>query len=207
MNIQSLIDSKVVAVIRHANQSNIVEPVKALIKGGVVAIEITVEHEGGLEAIARLSELNLDLFLGAGTILTPEMAVKAIKAGAQFIVSPILDEAIIKTVQEHQVLVVPGVMTPTEIYQAIKLNVDMIKIFPISNLGSDYIKNIKAPLPNVPIMVTGGITLDNAFEYIQAKADVVGIGSQLLDLKKPMDESTYQTISDNAMKLMNRLTK
>ncbi len=207
MNIQSLVDSKVVVVIRHANETNIVEPVKALLKGGIRAIEITVEQEGGLDAIAKLAELKLDLLLGAGTVLSEDMARQAIDAGAQFIVSPIIDQAIIEVSHKHHVLAIPGVMTPTEIYQAIKYNADMIKIFPISNLGSSYIKNIKAPLPKIPIMVTGGVTLENAHEYFLANADVVGIGSQLVDLRKPMDESNYKAITLNAKTLVERLTK
>ena len=207
MNIQSLVDSKVVVVIRHANETNIVEPVKALLKGGIRAIEITVEQEGGLKAIAKLAELKLDLLLGAGTVLSENMARKAIDAGAQFIVSPIIDQAIIDVSHKHGALAIPGVMTPTEIYQAIKCNADMIKIFPISNLGSSYIKNIKAPLPKIPIMVTGGVTLENAKEYVHAQADVVGIGSQLLDLRKPMNESSYELITMNAKKLIENLVK
>jgi 2-dehydro-3-deoxyphosphogluconate aldolase / (4S)-4-hydroxy-2-oxoglutarate aldolase len=207
MNIQSLVDSKVVVVIRHANAANIVEPVKALLKGGIRAIEITVEQDGGLEAIAKLAELKLDLLLGAGTVLSEDMARQAIDAGAQFIVSPIIDQAIIEVSHKHHALAIPGVMTPTEIYQAIQHKADMIKIFPISNLGSSYINNIRAPLPRIPIMVTGGITLENAQEYLLANANVVGIGSQLLDLRKPMDESSYETITKNAKNLIEQLMK
>lgn len=205
MNVQSLIDAKVVAVIRHATADNIVKAVVALIDGGVKAIEITVENEGGFEAIRKLATLNEDFYLGAGTVLNKSMAIEAIEAGATFIVSPILDKEVIQVAHEHHALAIPGVLTPTEIHQAISYGADMVKIFPIINMGSSYVKNIMEPLPNIPMMVTGGITFENASEFHYA--DVLGIGSQLIDLSKPLEESDYQTIKHKAMKIMSILEK
>lgn len=205
MNIQLLMDAKVVAVIRHATADNIVKPVLALIKGGVKGIEITVENDGGYEAIKKLASLKEDFYLGAGTVLNKSMAKKAIQAGATFVVSPILDQEVIQEAHDSNVLAIPGVLTPTEIHQAIMLGADMVKIFPVINMGASYVKNIKAPLPNIPIMVTGGVTLDNAHEFHHA--DVLGLGSQLIDLSKTLDDEGYDTITNNAMKIMNTLKK
>lgn len=205
MNIQLLMDAKVVAVIRHATADNIVKPVLALIKGGVKGIEITVENNGGYEAIKKLASLKEDFYLGAGTVLNKSMAKKAIQAGATFVVSPILDQEVIQEAHDSNVLAIPGVLTPTEIHQAIMLGADMVKIFPVINMGASYVKNIKAPLPNIPIMVTGGVTLDNAHEFHHA--DVLGLGSQLIDLSKTLDDEGYDTITNNAMKIMNTLKK
>lgn len=205
MNVQLLMDAKVVAVIRHATADNIVKPVLALIKGGVKAIEITVENDGGFEAIKKLSTLKEDFYLGAGTVLNKSMALEAIQAGATFVVSPILDKEVIQVAHENGALAIPGVLTPTEIHQAIILGADMVKIFPIINMGTSYVKNIKAPLPNIPMMVTGGVTLDNAHEFHHA--DVLGLGSQLIDLSKSLDENGYESITNNAKKIMSTFKK
>jgi len=205
MNIQSLVDAKVVAVIRHASAENIIEPVKALLVGGVKAIEITVENEGGYQAIRALSTLKEDFYLGAGTVLNKDMAKTAIDAGADFVVSPILDKEIIDVVHAHGKLAIPGVLTPTEIHQAITFGADMVKIFPIINMGTSYVKNIKAPLPTIPIMVTGGVTFENALEF--KEADVLGMGSQLIKLTPDMTQKDYQQITKNAQEIMKILTK
>jgi 2-dehydro-3-deoxyphosphogluconate aldolase/(4S)-4-hydroxy-2-oxoglutarate aldolase len=130
------------------------------------------------------------------------MADLAIQAGAGFLVSPILNEQMIAVAHQHDVLAIPGVLTPNEILKAVHAQADMVKIFPIGSMGVSYLKNIKGPLPKIPMMVTGGVTLENAKEYLEY-ADAVGLGSQLIDLRKPFDEQYRKQIIENAKKIMN----
>lgn len=204
MKIETLLQHKVVAVIRHANADNILPAVLALLAGGVNAIEITVENHGGLQAIKTIANSDLDVCLGAGTVMDGLMSELAIQAGASFLVSPICNEAMIRVAHKHDVLAIPGVLTPNEIVHAIDLGADMIKIFPVSSMGKSYLKNIKAPLPKIPIMVTGGITLDNVNEYLEY-ADAVGLGSQLIDLKKELSAKYLEEITNNAKKVTSNL--
>ncbi len=197
---KQLIDSGVIAVIRHATKDNIVPAVKALIAGGIIGIEITVENEGGFEAIAACRDAFDNIALGAGTVLTVESAKKAIDSGATFIFSPILCEEVVKYSKERGVLSIPGCYSPSEIYQAIQWGADMVKIFPAANLGPSYIKNIRAPLPSIAMVVTGGIDLNNCGDFIRASADAVGIGSQLVDMKRVMNEGYLGEITENAKK-------
>lgn len=202
MKIEMLLKHRVVAVVRHATADNIVMAASALIEGGIHAIEITVENHGGIQAIKELANSGLDVCLGAGTVMDGLMADLAIQAGATFLVSPILNEQVISVAHQHDVLAIPGVLTPNEIVQAVHAQADMIKIFPVGSMGVSYLKSIKAPLPSIPMMVTGGVTLDNAKEYLKA-ANAVGLGSQLIDLRKPLDDQYRKEIAENARKVMN----
>ena len=184
MDLQTSIkETGIVAVIRHADPIRITEVVNALKKGGITAIEITVENEGGYEAIKVCAKLE-GIALGAGTVLNLEQAKKSIDAGARFIVSPILDEAVVRYCTDQSITMIPGVFTPTEIYRAILAGAKTVKIFPAAQLGPAYLKNIKAPLPPVSFIVTGGIDNKNAADYIAAGASAVGIGSQLVDMRQ-----------------------
>jgi 2-dehydro-3-deoxyphosphogluconate aldolase / (4S)-4-hydroxy-2-oxoglutarate aldolase len=138
--------------------------------------------------------------LGAGTVLTVESAKRAIESGATFIFSPILSEEVVKYSKEQGVLSIPGCYSPTEIFHAIQWGADMVKIFPAANLGPSFIKNIRAPLPAIPMVVTGGIDLHNLGDFIRASADAVGIGSQLVDMKKVSEEGYLDLITENARK-------
>jgi 2-dehydro-3-deoxyphosphogluconate aldolase/(4S)-4-hydroxy-2-oxoglutarate aldolase len=204
MKIETLLEHKVVAVVRHATPDNIVFAASALLEGGISAIEITIENHGGIQAIETLANSGLDICLGAGTVLDGLMGTLAIQAGAKFLVSPILNEKMIKVAHKHNVLAIPGVLTPNEIMAAINAQADMIKIFPVGSMGISYLKSIQAPLPKIPMMVTGGVTLENAHEYLEV-ADAVGLGSQLIDLRKPFNEIYRKEIVENAKKLMSSI--
>lgn len=204
MKIKDLLHHKVVAVVRHATAENIMDAAKALVEGGIYAIEITVENDGGLQAIETVANSDLNLVIGAGTVLDGFMAKLAIDAGASFIVSPIYNKEIIKVAHKHNALAIPGVLTPNEIFEAIQAQADMVKIFPISSMGTTYLKSIKAPLPSIPMMVTGGVTLENAHEYLK-EADAVGLGSQLIDLRKPLTTTYINEIIEKAQALIKSL--
>lgn len=195
---QQLLRGGVIAVIRHANKDNIVPVVQALRLGGIIGIEITVENEGGFEAISACCDAFDDIALGAGTVLTVESAKRAIECGATFIFSPILSKEVVKYSKEQGVLSIPGCYSPTEIFHAIQWGADMVKIFPAVNLGPSYIKNIRAPLPFIPMVVTGGIDINNLSDFIKASADAVGIGSQLVDMKRVSEEGYLEIITNNA---------
>jgi 2-dehydro-3-deoxyphosphogluconate aldolase / (4S)-4-hydroxy-2-oxoglutarate aldolase len=198
---ESIQSSGVVAVIRHADALSIISVVEALKKGGITAIEITVENKGGFQAIEVCSSLT-DIALGAGTVLTLEQAKQSIQAGAKFIVSPILNEAVVRYCIDQGIDVIPGVFTPTEIYHAIQAGAKTVKIFPAAQLSPAYLKNIKAPLPPVSFMVTGGIDAKNAGDYIAAGASAVGIGSQLVDMKQKDQVNFLENITARAIEFV-----
>lgn len=191
-------DSGVVAVVRRPPYEKAVRITDALVAGGVKALEITVDSDRAFELISLLNErYGEEVLVGAGTVLDAETAEKAIEAGAQFIFSPILDEETIKATIHHDVISIPGVMTPTEIVKGYRLGADLLKIFPGSSLGVNYIKELSAPLGHIPMMPTGGVTLDNVAQFIGAGAVAVGLGSSLLD-KKAMEEERYVDITKRA---------
>jgi 2-dehydro-3-deoxyphosphogluconate aldolase/(4S)-4-hydroxy-2-oxoglutarate aldolase len=203
---EAIAKSGVVAVLRNATASNIREVVETLKESGVFAIEITVENEGGYAAVEACKDID-GIALGAGTVLTLDQARKALVAGATFIVSPILDVEVVKYCKLRNVEVVPGAFTPSEITKAAFAGADMVKLFPAVQLGPDYLKNIKAPLPRIPIMVTGGIGLDNAYDYLSAGASAIGIGSQLVDLKKSGSEGFLENIRQRSREFVSIVEK
>ncbi|MFJ7728549.1 bifunctional 4-hydroxy-2-oxoglutarate aldolase/2-dehydro-3-deoxy-phosphogluconate aldolase [Neobacillus sp. NPDC097160] len=183
-------DTGIVAVIRGALPSNIVAIAKALKNGGVKHIEITVETPRVLELIEKVcSELRDDIIVGAGTVLDPETARSAIMAGAKFIFSPTVNVETIKLTKRYGAVSIPGAFTPTEILTAYENGADFVKVFPANVCGPQYIKNLHGPLPHIPLIVTGGIDLSNIGLYIKAGAVAAGIGSSLVDTKKPITEN------------------
>jgi 2-dehydro-3-deoxyphosphogluconate aldolase/(4S)-4-hydroxy-2-oxoglutarate aldolase len=207
MRLQESIQSTgIVAVIRHADPSSILDVVNALKKGGITAIEITVENEGGYESLKVCSSLK-DIALGAGTVLSIDQAKQSIASGASFIVSPILNETVVRYCAQEGIEVIPGVFTPTEIYQAILAGAKTVKIFPAAQLGPAYLKNIKAPLPPVSLMVTGGIDAKNAADYLTAGANAVGIGSQLVDMRQKDQPGFLENITAKAAKFVALVKK
>jgi 2-dehydro-3-deoxyphosphogluconate aldolase / (4S)-4-hydroxy-2-oxoglutarate aldolase len=177
-----LVESGVVAVIRQVPEDAIEQVCEHLIKGGVNALEVTVDDPNGFSIIKKLTTRFKDqALIGAGTVLDSETAQAAIKSGAEFVVSPILNESIVKTTLRYGKVSVPGVMTPTEAMTAYELGADMVKVFPASSVGASFIKNMRGPLPQIPIMTTGGINLDNAADFIKAGAVAIGAGGNLVN--------------------------
>ncbi|PBB06489.1 bifunctional 4-hydroxy-2-oxoglutarate aldolase/2-dehydro-3-deoxy-phosphogluconate aldolase [Salimicrobium humidisoli] len=208
MSVKQIIEGKVVAVIRHSTVDNIIPIIEKLSEGGVHTVEITAETIN----FKVILEKAVDHFegektmIGAGTVNTTSAAKKAMDAGADFIVSPGLNEEVVKFVKERNGVMTPGVMTPTEIMNAYNLGADMVKIFPAGVMGASYIKSIQAPLPEMPIMVTGGISEKNMKDFFEAGADVVGLGSELVDTKNITEES-LQEISEKAEKVMQTINQ
>lgn len=181
-------EHKIVSIIRGANPNDVLSIANALYEGGVRCLEITLNSQNALQLIETLSvKLEGRLLIGAGTVLTREDAMNAIAAGAKFIISPITDFDTIYKTKELGVVSIPGAFTPTEIYKAFKAGGDIIKVFPGSS-GAGFIKEILAPLPHIPLMPTGGITIDNIHQFKKAGVVAFGIGKSLVDTTQKLSD-------------------
>jgi 2-dehydro-3-deoxyphosphogluconate aldolase / (4S)-4-hydroxy-2-oxoglutarate aldolase len=199
--IQKIYDLGVVAVIRLQDVNKLTKVVDAIRLGGVKAIEITMTVPNAITMIRSLaSSIPSDVLLGAGTVTNPNTAEAVIAAGAQFVVSPILNTDMIKACNAADIAVMPGCYTPTEIFAAWNAGADVIKLFPATSLGPKYLKDIAGPFPHIKMMPTGGVTLDNIGEWIAAGAIAVGIGSDLLD-KTAIDQENYAILTECAARL------
>ncbi|WP_198136778.1 bifunctional 4-hydroxy-2-oxoglutarate aldolase/2-dehydro-3-deoxy-phosphogluconate aldolase [Oceanobacillus jeddahense] len=152
-----------------------------MIAGGVTNIEITLDSERALEKINNLKEMyGNQVVIGAGTVLNEKQAKEAIIAGVDFIFAPILDRKTIEVTKEKGKIMIPGAFTPTEIYQGYSWGADIIKVFPANILGSQFIKDIKSPLGEIPVMPTGGISLNNIKSFFEAGSAAAGVGGSLV---------------------------
>ncbi|GAA0208700.1 bifunctional 4-hydroxy-2-oxoglutarate aldolase/2-dehydro-3-deoxy-phosphogluconate aldolase [Halobacterium noricense] len=191
-------ESGVVAVLRGAEPETVVDTAEALVAGGVTALEVTADTAGATDMIATLSaELGDDALVGAGTVLDSETARAAVAAGAEFVVSPSFDEGVVETCNRYGVLCAPGVMTPTEAVEASEAGAEMVKVFPAKTVGPDHVAAMKGPLGQLEIMPTGGVSADNAGEYIEAGAVCVGAGSALVD-RDLVDAGDFDAITERA---------
>lgn len=185
-------------VVRVSNAEEAMNVTEALKEGGLSLIEITMSVTGAIDVIKELSGKYGDkIILGAGTILDPETGRMALLAGASFIVSPVLNIELISLCRRYGAVVMPGAMTPTEILAAWTAGADLVKVFPCGQLGgAEYLKAIKGPLPQVPLVPTGGVNLQNAATFIKAGAVALGVGGELVD-KKAVADKNFQVITDN----------
>lgn len=192
----------IVAVIRMQDTGRLRAVVDALAAGGVRALEVTMTVPRAIEMIREIAPtLPAGFLFGAGTVLDADTAHRVIDAGAQFVVSPVFRRAVIDACHEHDVPALPGCMTPTEILDAWEAGADIVKVFPATTFGPGYLKDVRAPLPQVKLMPTGGVTLDNAGEWIRAGAVAVGVGSALLDAKA-IAAGDYQVLEDGARRIV-----
>jgi 2-dehydro-3-deoxyphosphogluconate aldolase/(4S)-4-hydroxy-2-oxoglutarate aldolase len=197
-----LMEGRVVAVVRLDSGEQLVNVAEALKAGGITAIEFTASTPGAIdmikEAAARFGD---GVLLGAGTVLDPETARVAILAGAEFIVTPALNLATIELCKRYGKPIIPGALTPTEILTAWQAGADMVKVFPASAMGPGYLKAVLAPLPQVRLVPTGGVSADNAAEYLKAGAVAVGVGGKLVD-KAAVARGDWQAITAEAHRLV-----
>lgn len=201
--IKSILDSGVVAVIRAENKEEAVKISKACIEGGIKSIEVTYTVPGTSKVIETLKdEFGDTLEIGAGTVLDSETARNAILAGANYIVSPGFDENTAKLCNRYSIPYMAGCLTITEMLKAMEAGVDIIKLFPGNAFGADFIKAVKGPLPQVSIMPTGGVSLDNVKDWINKGAVAVGIGS---DLTKGYKENGIVAIVENARSFVEKV--
>jgi 2-dehydro-3-deoxyphosphogluconate aldolase/(4S)-4-hydroxy-2-oxoglutarate aldolase len=175
----------VVGILRFFKRAEVEKLVPASIEGGLCNIEVTMNTAGAEELI----RLTADLVggkgnVGAGTVTTVETLDRALKAGATFIVTPAVVPDVIQTCVERKIPVMPGAMTPTEILTAWRLGATMVKVFPADQLGPGHIKALKAPFPEIPLMPTGGVTVETLPAFKKAGADAFGVGGPLFDPKQ-----------------------
>ncbi len=171
-----------IAIVRLDDLSEALAIARALVEGGITTLEFTLTNREALGAIGRVrAELGDGATVGAGTVLDGADARAAVLAGAQFLVSPTLEPEVIATGLGEGVPVVCGALTPTEILTAHRLGAELVKLFPARGLGAAYIKDVLAPLPNLRLVPTGGVSLENCAELLQAGAYSVGLGSSLVD--------------------------
>jgi len=197
----------VVAIIRLKDGSLVRGLVDALLEGGVRALEITMTVPGAVDLIRGIApSLPAGFSLGAGTVLDGTTASRVIDAGAAFVVTPILQRDVIRVCGERQVPVMPGCFTPTEIFEAAAAGADIVKVFPATSLGPGYLKDVHGPLPHLKLMPTGGVSLDNAAEWIRGGAVAVGIGSALLD-PAALAAKNFAVIRDAAAKLIHDVAR
>ncbi len=194
--------SGVVAVIRLKDGKTLPGVVEALMAGGVQALEITMTVPGAIEMIASLAPtLPAGFLLGAGTVTDAETTRRVVDAGAQFVVSPVLGLDVIDAGHRQRVPVLPGCFSPTEIFTAWEAGADIVKVFPATALGPAFFKDVHGPLPDVKLMPTGGVTIENAAEWIRAGAVAVGVGGALLD-GAAIAAGRFDVITANARRLV-----
>ena len=179
----------VVGIVRGLPMHVVEQLLPVYAEAGLTNIEITMNTAGAAEMIRyALERYGEHLNVGAGTVCTLPDLAEALEAGAQYIVTPVVEEQVIQACVQQQVPVFPGALTPTEIFRAWTLGAAMVKVFPATTFGPDYIKDVKAPLHQVKLLPTGGVNLDNITSFLQAGADGVGMGSQLFDKKLIQDQ-------------------
>ncbi len=199
--LSQLLQYKIVAIVRGAQPTDVLSIAQALYEGGVKAIEITLNSANALEVIKNISgQLKDKMLVGAGTVLDASSAKKAIKAGAQFIISPSTGIETIEITKKKGAVSIPGAFTATEIVTAYKAGADLIKVFP--GTSPQYIKELKAPLSHIPMMPTGGINLANIQEYKKAGAAAFGIGTSLVDTKQAVTNEYLKQLKANAKLFM-----
>jgi 2-dehydro-3-deoxyphosphogluconate aldolase / (4S)-4-hydroxy-2-oxoglutarate aldolase len=197
----------IVPVLRAPSAQQAIAAAEAIVAGGIDILEVTMTVPGAVDVIRQLRKEKPNLLIGAGTVLDPETARHCILEGAHFIVSPALDVPTIETCQKHAVPVFPGALTPTEIVTAWKAGGDVIKIFPASSVGgAAYLKSIKAPLPQIELIPTGGVSLATASDFLKAGAFALGVGADLCDISS-IRQGTPEKIAQMARRYREIVTE
>lgn len=203
--LSQILEHKLIAIIRGARPSDVVKIAEALYKGGIRILEITMNSADPVGVIKEIAGTFGDrIIIGAGTVLDADSAGQAVAAGAKFILSPIANEDVIKAAKSLGVISIPGAFTATEIYNAYKNGGDIIKVFPA--ISPSYIKDISGPLPQIKLLPTGGINIENIKDYKKAGAAGFGIGSALVDAKREINEQYLREITAKAQKFIEAIS-
>jgi 2-dehydro-3-deoxyphosphogluconate aldolase/(4S)-4-hydroxy-2-oxoglutarate aldolase len=198
--INYLLDKCIIAVVRaDSGGDDLVRVVEAVAAGGVHCIEVTMTTPGALDCIETAAKklAGADVLLGVGTVLDAETCRMAILAGAEYVVSPTLSVAAIRMARRYGKPIIPGAYTPTEILAAWEQGADLVKVFPASVGGPEYIKALKGPLPQVPLVPTGGVELENIADFLKAGASALGVGGNLVS-KKLVAARDFKGLTENA---------
>lgn len=196
----------IVPVIRAGSAEVAIRVADALVAGGIRTLEITMTVPDAISAIRAVAErLGSSVLLGAGTVTSRELAERSIEAGAEFLITPCVVPDVIATAAERGVAVLPGAMTPTEIFTAWSAGGDIVKVFPASHVGgAAYIKALRAPFPQIPLCPTGGVNLETIGDFFRAGATAVGVGGELVS-KSAIDAGDYGRITALARQYLDAL--
>jgi 2-dehydro-3-deoxyphosphogluconate aldolase/(4S)-4-hydroxy-2-oxoglutarate aldolase len=206
--LRSIIEIGVVPVVRTSSAESAVRAIEAVYAGGIRAAEITMTVPGAIKALEKLADAFGDkLVLGAGTVLDPETARICMLAGAEFFVTPALNLKTIEMAKRYSKIIMPGALTPTEVVTAWEAGADFVKVFPCGALGGPkYIKALKAPLPHIAMVPTGGVSLENTADFLRAGADAVAVGAELIDAKT-IGEGRYEVFEERARQFLAEVAK
>lgn len=206
--LSSILDIGIVPIVRVSSFEGAIRSVQAIYNGGIRAAEITMTTPGALKALEKLTdEFGDKVVLGAGTVLDPETARACILAGAEFLVTPALKVATIEVARRYSKVILPGALTPTEVLTAWEAGADMIKVFPCGNVGGPkYIKALKAPLPQVEMVPTGGVNLETTADFLKAGASAVAVGGEMVDAKT-VKEGRFEVIEERARQYLAVIAK
>lgn len=197
----------VIAIVRADSSEELIDVVGAIKAGGINIIEITMTTPNALQTIADVSQkYRSEVLVGVGSVLDAETARAAILAGAEFVVSPVLKSDVIQICKRYSKVVMPGAFTPTEILTAWEHGADYVKVFPATAVGPKYFRDIKAPLPQIALIPTGGVSVENAGEFIKAGAAALGVGGSLVD-KNAIAQREFDQLTDTAKKLVEAVKK
>lgn len=199
--IEKIIAGGVLPVVRAESRDEARKVIEAIVKGGISIIEITMTVPDAVSLIREVSGSE-GLLIGAGTVMDPETARDCIDAGAKFIISPALNFETITYCNQEGIVVIPGALTPTEVVNAWNAGADFVKIFPADSMGgAKYLRSLKAPLPHIRLIPTGGVIQETAADFIRAGAEAVGVGADLCDLKA-IREGRPEAITEGATKYL-----
>jgi 2-dehydro-3-deoxyphosphogluconate aldolase/(4S)-4-hydroxy-2-oxoglutarate aldolase len=203
-----MMDIGIVPVVRTASAESAIKSIEAIYRGGIRAAEITMTVPGALRALEKLADQFGDkIVLGAGTVLDPETARSCMLAGAEFFVTPALKLSTIEMARRYSKVICPGALTPTEVLTAWEAGADIVKVFPCGNVGGPkYIKALKAPLPHVEMIPTGGVNLETAGEFLKAGACAVAVGAELVDAKT-IGEGKYEVFEERAKQFLAAVSR
>ncbi len=206
--LNSLLEIGIVPIVRADSTEKALRAAQAIGRGGLAALEVTMTVPKAIQVIEKVAdEFGDTMLVGAGSVLDAETARACMLAGAEFFVTPSLNAKTIEICHRYGKVVLPGALTPTEVLTAWEAGADMVKIFPCGNLGGPkYIKALKAPLPQVLMVPTGGVSLDNTAEFLKAGASAVAVGSELCD-KQAMADGRYEVIEQNARLFLEAVQK
>ena len=200
---QRLLDGGIVAILRAPSSEILVDVAKALYEGGIDVIEVTFTVPRVLEIISDCRrELGDKILLGAGTVLDPESARAALLAGAEFLVTPTVNRDVITLCNRYDKIVMSGAFTPTEVLTAWETGADVVKVFPADVGGPGYLQALHGPLPQIPLMPTGGVNLNTLRDFVKAGACAVGLGSALIE-KQSLQDGNLDRIRDLAGEYVN----
>ncbi len=197
---QRILDVGIVPVVRARSPELAVAAARAVGAGGISIVEVTMTVPGAVDVIAELRRsAGEGMLIGAGTVMDAETAQRCIEAGAEFLVSPGFDPETVKLAKQAGKLVMAGALTPTEVVTAWKAGSDFVKIFPCGNVGGPaYIKALKAPLPHIPMVPTGGVNLKNAADFLRAGASALGVGGELIS-RSALESGNFRAITEAAL--------